>query len=195
MFDIEALIQYGGLAMILLAIYVQTGLVFCFFIPSGAFLFTGGVFIANGVLDYNLFTLCSLSIVASSLGNLTGYLVGMKTGTYLYHRPDTRFFNRQHLLAAEGFYKKYGASALSIGAFLPLIRTFGPILAGIIKLPFGHFATFVFIGSTGWILSIAFAGYLIGSMPFLKPYLDYVVVSLILLVTVPIAVKIIRAIR
>lgn len=195
MFDAEALIQFGGLLLILFAIYAQTGLFFCFFLPSGALLFMAGVLIANGLFEHSLFALCSLGVLASLLGNITGYIIGYKAGPLLYRRHDSRFFKKQHLTAAENFYNKYGAFALSLGVFFPLIRTFGPIVAGIIQLKFSRVVLFVFFGSVGWILSFAAAGYLIGSMPFLSPYLNYVVAGIIVLVTVPVVINIIRGFK
>jgi len=195
MFDAETLIQFGGLLLVLLAIYGQTGLFFCFFLPSGALLFMAGVLIANGLFAHSLFVLCSLGIAASVLGNITGYLIGYKAGPLLYRRPDSRFFKRQHLTAAEVFYNKYGALALSIGMFFPLIRTFGPIVSGIVRLKFSRVVLFAFAGSVGWVLSFAIAGYLIGSMPFLRPYLNYAVAAIIVLVTVPVVVKIVQGFR
>lgn len=195
MFDAEALIQFGGLLLIILAIYGQTGLFFCFFIPSGALVFMAGVLIATGLFEHSLFALCSLSIIASVLGNITGYVIGYKTGPLLYRRTDSRFFKKVHLAAAADFYEKYGALALSIGIFFPLIRTFGPIAAGIINLKFSRFLLYVFVGSVGWILSFAIAGYLIGSMPFLQPHLNYVVTVVIILVTVPVVIKIVQGFR
>ncbi|MBK1440502.1 VTT domain-containing protein [Parapedobacter sp. ISTM3] len=195
MFDVEALIQFGGLLLILLAIYGQIGLFFCFFVPSGAFVFMAGVLIANGLFEHSLFTLCSLGVLAALLGNMTGYVIGYKAGPLVYRRPDSRFFKRQHLSAAEKFYKKYGAFALSIGIFFPLIRTFGPIVAGIVRLKFSRVIAFALMGSVGWILAFAFAGYLIGSMPFLRPYLHYLVVAIIVVVTVPVVIKIVGKYR
>src|SRR5690606_40774284 len=110
----------------------------------------------------------SLGILASLLVSITGYVTGYKAGQLLYRRPDSRFFKKQHLTAAENFYNKFGAWALSIGVFFPLIRTFGPIVAGIIQLKFSRVVLFAFLGSVGWILSFATAGYLLGSMPFLR---------------------------
>ncbi len=100
MFDAEALIQFGGLLLVLLAVYGQTGLFFCFFLPSGVLLFMAGVLIANGLFGHSLFVLCSLGVVASLLGNITGYVIGYKTGPLLYRRPDSRFFKKQHLTAS-----------------------------------------------------------------------------------------------
>ncbi|HMG66765.1 MAG TPA: VTT domain-containing protein, partial [Chitinophagaceae bacterium] len=123
-FDIESLIRYGGLLLIFLAVYGQTGLFFCFFLPSGGLMFSAGVFVASGSLDYNLFTVCSLLTLASVLGNMTGYLFGKKTGPLLYKKKDSKFFKQKHLKVAENFYQKYGWLALSAGLFLPIVRTF-----------------------------------------------------------------------
>ena len=95
MFNPEALIQYGGLLLVFLAIYGQTGLFFCFFLPSGGLLFMAGVLIATDLLDHSLFTLCSLGVLASLLGNITGYMIGYKTGPLLYRKDDSRFFKKQ----------------------------------------------------------------------------------------------------
>lgn len=195
MFDAEALIQFGGLLVILLAIYAQTGLFFFFFLPSGAPLFMAGVLIANGSFNHSLFTLCAMGTLASLLGNITGYAIGYKTGPLLYRRPDSGFFKKQYLTAAENFYNKYGTWALSMGVFFPLTRTFGPLVAGIIQLKFSRVVLFTFLGSLGWILSFAVAGYLIGSMPFLRPYLNYVVAGIIIFVTVPVVINIIRGFK
>ncbi|MFC3197822.1 DedA family protein [Parapedobacter deserti] len=195
MFDAGGLIQVGGLLLVILAVYGQTGLFFCFFLPSGSLLFMAGVLIANGLFGHTLFTTCSLGVAASVLGNVTGYVIGYKTGPLLHRRSDTKFFKKQHLTAAENFYSKYGALALSLGVFFPLIRTFGPIAAGIIQLRFSRFLAFVFIGSVGWIVSLVFAGYFIGNMPFLQPYLNYAVALIITAVTVPVVIKIVRAVR
>ena len=195
MFDAEALLQYGGLFVVLLAVFAQTGLFFCFFLPSGVFVFTAGVWIANGQFGYSLFTLCSLAVLVCVLANITAYLLGYKVGPLLYKRSDSRFFKQQYLSAASAFYDKYGSWAVSIGVFLPVTRTFGPIVAGIIRLKFGRLVWFSFLGSVGWIVSFAVVGYLIGSMPFLKPYMNYIITAIIVAVTSPVVTKIVKAFR
>ncbi len=192
MFDPESLIRYGGLLLLFLSVFCQTGLFFCFFIPSGGLLFTAGVFIATGNLPGNIFTLCLLLTVVSFLGNITGYGLGLKAGPIMYKRKESWFFKRKHLAAAETFYKKHGNMALTAGLFFPIIRTFAPIVAGMIKLDFLRFMLFTFIGSALWIISFVMAGYLIGIMPFLKPFLKYIVIGIILTVTTPVVIGIIR---
>ncbi len=187
-FDVEALIRYGGLLMVFLTVFGTTGLFFCFFIPVGAVLFTTGIFIATGGLGYDIFTVCSLLILASVLGNLTGYWFGWNAGPMLYRKKDSRFYKKRHLTTAATFYKKYGWLALTAGLYLPIIRTFAPIVAGIVRLNFRRFLLLTFSGSIVWIISFVSAGYFIGSRPFLRPWLKYIVVAFILAVTIPLIV-------
>jgi membrane-associated protein len=192
MFDSDSLIRSGGLLILFLSVFCQTGLFFCFFVPSGVVLFTAGVFVATGDLHENLFIVCSLLIIASALGNMTGYWIGWKAGAMIYKRKDSRFFKKKYLDKAEAFYKKYGNIALAAGLFFPIIRTFSPVVAGMIKLDFRRFVLFTFIGSVLWISTFVIAGYLVGIMPGLRQYLKYIVIGIILAVTTPILIGIIR---
>ena len=194
-FDIEALISYGGLLVVFLLVYGSTGLFFCFFIPTGAVLFTTGIFIATGGLQYDVFTACGLLILASVSGNLTGYWFGWKAGPLLYKRKDSRFFKKQHLTTAESFYNKYGWLALTVGLYLPIIRTFASVVAGMVRLNFRRFILLTVTGSVVWILSFVSAGYFIGSRPFLKPWLNYIVIGFILIVTIPLVIWLFKELR
>jgi len=194
-FDPESLISDGGLLIVFLLVYGSTGLFFCFFIPSGALLFTAGIYTATGGLQYDIFTVCSLLILASILGNLTGYWFGRKTGPLLYKRKDSRFFKKRHLTTAETFYNKYGWLALTVGLYLPIIRTFASIVAGMVRLNFRRFIFLTVTGSIVWVLSFVLAGYFIGSWPFLKPWLNYIVIGFILVVTIPVIIWIIKELR
>lgn len=195
MFDAQALIEYGGLLIVFLAIYGQTGLFFCFFIPSGAFMFAAGAMIAAGHLDYELMTAGFWLVMAAVLGNLTGYYFGRKAGLLLYKRPDSRFFKKEHIIAAERFYAKYGRRALTFGLFLPIVRTFAPIVAGMVRLNISRFLLSVTLGSVLWIFSFLMAGYAIGSRPMLKPYLNYIVAGIVIVVSIPVVLKIFKTLR
>ena len=194
-FDPESLIRQGGVLIVFLFVYGSTGLFFCFFIPTGALLFTAGIYTATGDLQFDILTVCGLLILASVLGNLTGYWFGWKTGPLLYSRKDSRFFKKQHLKTAETFYNKYGWLALTVGLYLPIIRTFAPIVAGMARLNFHRFILLTITGSIVWILSFVLAGYFIGSRPFLKPWLNYIVIGFILVVTIPLITWMIKELR
>jgi len=191
-FDPESLIRYGGLVIMFLIVYGQTGLFFCFFLPSGAVLFTAGVFVATSDLQYSIFTVCSILILAAFSGNVTGYWFGRMAGPLFYNRKESRFFKKEHLKVAETFYYKHGGVALMAGLFFPIIRTFAPIVAGILKVNFRRFILFTLAGSILWISSFISAGFLLGSMPALKPYLKYLIILIILIVTTPVVIGIIK---
>lgn len=195
MFEAKSLIQYGGVLLVFLVVYSQTGLFFCFFIPSGAFMFAAGAMIAAGALDYSLIAACILLVGASILGNITGYAFGWKVGPALHDRPDGRFFKQRYVTKAENFLTKYGGPALAIGLFLPIVRTFAPIVSGMSQLKLRRFIPYITTGSIAWIVSFVLSGYLIGSRPFLKPYLPYVIVGIIIVVTIPIVIRIVKAFK
>ncbi len=190
--DTKELIEYGGLLLVFLVVYSQTGFFFCFFMPSGAFMFATGAMVASGSLDYNLTTVCILLIMAAITGNITGYFFGKKAGLLLYQRPDSRFFKQKHLAAAAQFYDKHGGRALAIGLFLPIVRTFAPLVAGMIRMKLKRFILYIAIGSICWVSSFLLTGFLVGSRPFFRPYLKYMVTGIVVLVSIPVIVKILR---
>src|SRR5690606_16834337 len=145
MYDTESLINSGGLLILFLAVYGQIGLFFCFFLPSGAFMFAAGILIATGSFDYSVLTVCTLLSIAAVAGNATGYWFGRKAGNYITDKKDSRFLKQRYLLVGENFYKKHGAIALTIGLFLPIIRTFAPIVSGMIRLDLRRFFLFTSI--------------------------------------------------
>ncbi len=191
-FDPASMIKYGGLMILLIVVYAQTGLFFCFFLPGGALLFTAGVLLVTGDLHHNLILLTSSLIMAAFCGNITGYWFGKKAGMLLFKKKDSAFFKHEHIVMAETFYKKYGGLALTAGYFLPVIRTFGPIVSGVVKLNINQFLLHSFIGAVLWISSMIFSGYLLGSIPFLKDYLLYIIIAIIIAVTIPVALRIVR---
>jgi membrane-associated protein len=191
-FSTELLIKNGGLLLVFLFVFGQTGLFFCFFLPSGALMFTAGVFTATGALPYNIFVICSFLTLAAVLGNGTGYWFGRKAGLLLYNRKNSKFFRPEHLVAATNFYQNWGRLASAVALFFPVIRTFAPIVAGMVKMRFSRFIFFASIGSVLWVAGFVLAGYFIGTIPVLKQYISYVVVAIIIVVTTPIVIGIIR---
>jgi membrane-associated protein len=176
-------------------VFGTTGLFFCFFIPSGGVLFAAGMLAASGSIDHSLFTICLVLITASVSGNLTGYWIGWKAGPLLYNRKDSRFFRKDHLKAAESFYKKYGKWALTIGLYIPVVRTFVSAVAGIIKMNFRSYFVLICIGSVMWVVGIVMLGYLVGAVPFLKKWSTYIIIAFLLVVTTPILIRVVREFR
>ncbi len=193
--DAATLARYGGVFFVCLLVFCSVGLFFCFFLPIGGILFTAGILAATGGFPYSIITICFLLVISSIAGSLAGYGIGRSTGNFFYTRRDTRFFRRKYLIATGEFYKTYGTLALPAGYFLPIIRSFAPVLAGITRMKFQGFLIRTIAGSVIFILVFVLSGYLIGNLPFLRPWLKYIVAVFILLVTIPLLVKIVREMK
>ncbi|MCX2452705.1 DedA family protein [Pedobacter sp. PLR] len=185
--DPEKLLKEGGFYVVMFVIFAETGLFFGFFLPGDYLLFLAGMFVATGKLDVNLYVLILGLIVAAVSGNFTGYWFGRKTGPVLYDRKDSFFFKKRYLKAAEDYYNKQGAFALIMGRFVPIVRTFAPIFAGVVKLDFKRFALYNFAGAIIWIASLTLLGYFLGKRfeKEINDYLLYIIIGFIVITTIP----------
>jgi membrane-associated protein len=162
----EWIINNGGLFLLLFIIFAETGLLFGFFLPGDSLLFVAGIFLPKFV-DYvstNFFPangfLIMLSVAfVAILGNFCGYWIGRKSGPFLYTRPDTFFFKKKHLQTAQDFFDKNGGFALIMGRFVPIVRTFVPVISGIVALDFRKFTIYNVVGALAWVFSMMCAGY------------------------------------
>lgn len=187
LFKPEELIRYGGLALLLIIILIENGVFFGFFLPGDSLLFTAGLLCFLDVLDVDLVVLQAGIACAAIAGYYIGYYFGYKTGEALYRRPDTLFFKKQYIYTAETFYKKYGGVALILGRFLPIVRTFAPILAGVVKVDHKIFFLYNILGAVLWPLVVVSAGYFVGSVfPDALHYLNYIVIAFIIVTAIPV---------
>ncbi len=187
LFKPEEVIRYGGLALLLAIILVENGLFFGFFLPGDSLLFTAGLLCYLDVLNIDLAILEAGIACAAIAGYYVGYYFGYKTGEAFYKRPDSLFFKKEYIYTAENFYKKYGGIALVIGRFLPILRTFAPILAGVVKVNHKVFFMYNIIGAILWPAVVVSAGYFVGSVfPNALHYLNYIVVAFILVTAIPV---------
>ncbi|HLT42404.1 MAG TPA: VTT domain-containing protein [Sphingobacteriaceae bacterium] len=185
--DAEALLKSGGFYLLLFIVFAETGLFFGFFLPGDYLLFLAGLFVASGILDTNIYTLCVGLILAAVIGNFVGYVFGRRAGPMLFKREDSLLFKKKYVVVAEEFYHKYGAAALILGRFLPIIRTFAPIFAGIVRVDFKKFALYNVVGALLWVLTLTLAGYFLGKeFPQIINYIEYIVVGFIVFATGPI---------
>lgn len=191
--DAEALLRSGGFYLVVFIVFAETGLFFGFFLPGDYLLFLAGLFCASGMLDVDITTLCVGLFVAGVLGNFTGYWFGWRTGPMLFKRKDTWLFKRRYVVMAEEFYHKYGGPALIIGRFVPIIRTFAPILAGIVQLNFRKFVLYNVAGAAIWVLLLTLSGFFLGrEFPQISHYIEYIIVGFIVISFSPILVALIR---
>ena len=185
--DPEKLLREGGFYVVMFVIFAETGLFFGFFLPGDYLLFLAGMFVATGKLDVNIFWMIAGLSISAILGNFTGYWFGRKTGPVLYERKDSIFFKRRYLKAAENYYHKQGAFALIMGRFVPIVRTFAPIFAGVVKLDFKRFALYNIAGALLWIASLTLLGYFLGKRfeKEISDYLLYIIIGFIAVTTIP----------
>lgn len=192
--DPEKLLREGGFYVVVFVIFAETGLFFGFFLPGDYLLFLAGMFVATGKLDVNIYVLIAGLMVAAISGNFTGYWFGRKTGPVLYQRKDSFFFKKRFLKAAEAYYNKQGAFALIMGRFVPIVRTFAPIIAGVVELDFRKFALYNVLGAILWIASLTLLGYFLGKKfeREINHYLLYIILGFIVITTLPVIIAFLR---
>lgn len=187
--DPQSIIHYGGLWLLLFVVFAETGLLIGFFLPGDSLIFISGLVCATKphLLDVSFPVLLIALIAAAVLGNVFGYWFGRKTGEALYKREDSLIFKKSHLITTKSFYEKHGGKTLVLGRFLPIIRTFAPILAGVIKVDFKIFMIYNLIGAFAWIGSLASLAYFLGiKFPKIESYIGYIVIGLIIITAIPV---------
>ena len=186
--NLEELILAVGLVGLFAIIFAESGLLIGFFLPGDSLLLTAGVISAAHPDQFPIWLVCAVCFVAAVTGDAVGYWFGHRVGRKLYERPDSRFFKKGHLRAAEAFYEKHGGKTIVIARFLPFVRTFAPIVAGTAKMPYRRFAIFNFTGALLWAVGVTLAGYALGSIipaDVLDRYLYVIIVVVIALSILP----------
>ncbi len=185
----EQIIQTGGLILILLIIFAENGLFFGFFLPGDTLLFTTGLLCSTGHFNISIYLLLITITIAAFLGSLFGYYFGEKTGEHLFQKEDSLLFKQKYLLSAQTFFTKHGGFALIMGRFLPIIRTFAPIFAGISRFKYSKFLYYNAIGGISWVFSMLLAGYYIGILiPSAKNYLEYLILGIVIITWLPLII-------
>lgn len=194
--DPDWIMQNGGLYLVLLILFIETGVFFGFFLPGDPLLFVSGMVIASADEAYpfsyeilNLIYWMLLFTVSAILGNFLGYWSGHRFAYIFNRKEDTWFLKRKHMNAANEFYANKGGLAISIARFLPIVRTFAPIVAGTVKMNFKKFTFYNVLGAIVWVGSLTSLGYILGDNPWVKSNLEYIIIGIVLLVTLPIIIK------
>ena len=182
----EYIVRTGGVLILLLIIFAETGLFFGFFFPGDSLLFVAGLAVKNGWLPIDVFSLIIFTWLAAIVGNFAGYAFGYVLGPRLFRKEESFFFKKKHLAMTQSFYDKYGKAALILGRFLPIVRTFVPILAGAIRMNLSRFAIYNVIGATLWVPTLIILGYLLGSIDWVKQNLELIVIGLVIVTILPV---------
>jgi len=184
--------QHGAWVYLLLfaIIFCETGLVVTPFLPGDSLLFIAGALAAGGGIDVHLLAL--LLVAAAVLGNTVNYSIGRFIGPKVFHWEESRFFNRKALDRAHAFYEKHGGKTIVITRFVPILRTFAPFVAGIARMTYLNFTAYNLAGALAWVLSLLYAGYWFGNVPFVKQNLTWVILGIVVLSVTPLAFEYVR---
>ena len=183
--DVNALIAWGGYVGLTAIIFAETGLLIGFFLPGDSLLVTAGLLAATKGL-FNVYTLGLLLTVASVVGNTVGYAIGKAAGPRLFTKEDSLLFNKKHLYRAHEFYEKYGGMTVILARFMPIVRTFVPVVAGMAQMGYRRYTLFNVIGGVAWIWSMLFIGYFLGRyIPGVDQHIELVIVLVVLASLMP----------
>lgn len=190
--DAEQLARLGYVGLTVI-IFMETGLLIGFFLPGDSLLVTAGLLISIGAVDMNLIMLNLLLIPAAIFGDAVGYYIGRRAGRSLFQRPDSRLFKRKHLLQTQAFYERHGGKTIVMARFVPIVRTFAPVIAGVANMPYRDFVTYNVAGGIGWIVSMTFIGYFLGQViPGVADHIEILALVIIAISLLPILIEYIR---
>ncbi len=190
-FNPQHILEVGGVSLFLLIVYVETGLLIGFFLPGDSLQFTAGLMAGIGALQIELLPLIIMTAAAAILGDNTGYWIGRKIGRALYNKKETWYYKRSYVILTRAYFRKYGGTTLIIGRFLPIVRTFAPLLAGVAEFPYPKYITYSVFGGFLWTGSLLSIGYFFGKQfPAIQHYLEYVILVIVIVTTAPIIYKI-----
>ncbi len=182
--DLPALIKWAGYFGLTAIVFAETGLLVGFFLPGDSLLVTAGLVSARGLL--NVYKLGILLNVAAALGNSCGYFIGYMTGPKIFTREDSLLFNKKHVQRAQEFYARHGRKAIVLAQFMPIIRTFSPVVAGVGRMPYRQFVVISVLGTILWVWSMLFTGYFLGRyIPGIDKHIEYVVLIVIFVSILP----------
>jgi membrane-associated protein len=191
--DPSDIIRWGGYPILALIIFLETGAMVAF-LPGDSLLFVAGLFAARG--DFNIVVLNVLLMAMAILGDATSYTIGSRVGPKVFSRPKSRFFKPEHVQAAHDFYEKHGGKAIVIARFVPLVRTFVPVIAGIAGMGYRKFAAYNITGGVAWVASMTLGGYFLGSLfPDLGKHVEKVIIVIVALSVLPMVLEYIKARR
>ncbi|PWB42952.1 MAG: hypothetical protein C3F12_13700 [Candidatus Methylomirabilota bacterium] len=190
-YDVEGLVRVGGLMALVAIVFAETGLLIGFFLPGDSLLVTAGLFAVSGHLElWSLFLFVSLAAI---VGDAVGYFLGARTGPKIFSREDSLLFHKKHLTSTKEFYDRHGGITIVLARFMPILRTFAPVVAGVGNMRYSRFAMYNVLGGIGWVVSMTSIGYFLGkTIPDIDKYIHVVIAAVIILSLVPGIVTFVR---
>ena len=187
--DSTSILHYGGIGLLLFVIFAETGLMVGFFLPGDSLIFVSGMFCSTKpeLLGLHIVALLLLMMSSAILGNIVGYWFGKKAGPALFKKENSLIFKKRYLEATKTFYARHERKTLVLGRFLPIIRTFAPILAGAIKINFKKFMLYNILGAFLWIGSLGLCGFFLGRIKLVEENVGWIVIFLIIITMIPVA--------
>lgn len=190
-YDVEALVRIGGLMALIAIVFVETGLFVGFFLPGDSLLVTAGLFAARG--DLGLWSIFLFVSLAAIVGDTVGYTIGARTGPKIFTREDSLLFHKKHLITTKEFYDRYGGVTIIIARFMPIVRTFAPLVAGVGGMEYRRFVFYNVAGGIGWVVSMTSLGYFLGkAVPGIDRHIHVVIAVVIFLSLLPAIIKFAR---
>ena len=184
--DLPALVQWAGYLGLTTIIFVETGLLIGFFLPGDSLLVTAGLLASRPDFGLNVYAMGALFSIAAVVGDTVGYYIGRASGPRIFTREDSLFFNKKHLYRAHAFYEKHGGKTIVIARFMPIVRTFAPVVAGVAEMRYRDFIAYNVIGGMLWVWSMLFTGYFLGRyIPGIDKHIEKVIVIVIFLSILP----------
>lgn len=186
--------SFGTYALIGVAIvvFIESGLLFPL-LPGDSLLFTAGMLVAQEQMDVPLWALCLLLFLAAFAGDQVGFLIGRKAGPKIFNKPDSRFFKQQYIDQTYAYFDKYGGRTIIVARFVPFVRTYAPVAAGVGNMTYRHFVSFNVIGAFIWGVGVTVLGYLLGNVTFIKDNIELILVGVVAVSVIPIAIELLRA--
>jgi membrane-associated protein len=182
----------AGLALI---IFAECGLLLGFFLPGDSLLFTAGLFVADGAIASPLWAVCALLVAAAVVGNACGYWIGRSAGPAVFDKPRSRLFKPQHVAKTQEFFDRYGNRAIVLGRFVPIVRTFITVMAGVGRMDARRYLTYSVIGGVAWAAGVTLLGFWLGQFTIVKNNIELMLVLIVLLSVLPMIIELVRGRR
>ncbi|MGH8970373.1 MAG: DedA family protein [Actinomycetes bacterium] len=190
--DPNSLIRNFGVLGTCAIVFAESGLLIGFFLPGDSLLFTAGLLAAQGIIDMPLGLLCLVISVSAVVGDQVGYVIGKRSGPAVFKRPDSRFFRQEYVDKAYAYFDRYGARTIVLARFVPIVRTFAPVVAGVGRMRYRTFVTYNVVGGILWGTGVTVLGYQLGEFDFVADHIELILIGIVLVSVVPIGIELLR---